>query len=118
MKEVLQMCLDSDAIVIGTPIYYGSISSSAQAFLERLLFAADTYVLDEDGNRVSKIKKEIKTTMIYTMNLYAYDTKQFKKHDPYLNNMFDPELKEKSKEVQFPKDCAKAFDLGKRLSDE
>ncbi|WP_296802219.1 hypothetical protein [uncultured Methanobrevibacter sp.] len=105
-------------------------------------------VLDEDGNRVSKIKKEIKTAMIYTMNvtkemdyfngedqlvimrgyltaifgeceaLYAYDTKQFKKHDPYLNNMFDPELKEKSKEVQFPKDCAKAFDLGKRLSDE
>lgn len=69
MKEVLQMCLDSDAIVIGTPIYYGSISSSAQAFLERLLFAADTYVLDEDGNRVSKIKKEIKTTMIYTMNV-------------------------------------------------
>ena len=42
LKEVLQMCLDSDAIVIGTPIYYGSISSSAQAFLERLLFAADT----------------------------------------------------------------------------
>ena len=117
LKEVLQMCLDSDAIVIGTP-------------------------------RGSKIKKEIKTAMIYTMNvtkemdyfngedqlaimrgyltaifgeceaLYAYDTKQFKKYDPYLNNMFDPELKEKSKEVQFPKDCAKAFDLGKRLSDE
>ena len=105
-------------------------------------------VLDEDGNRVSKIKKEIKTAMIYTMNvtkemdyfngedqlaimrgyltaifgeceaLYAYDTKQFKKYGPYLNNMFDPELKEKSKEVQFPKDCAKAFDLGKRLSEE
>ena len=26
-------------------------------------------VLDEDGNRVSKIKKEIKTAMIYTMNV-------------------------------------------------
>lgn len=69
LKEVLQLCLESDAIVIGTPIYYGSISSSAQAFLERLLFAADTYVLDEDGNRVSKIKKEIKTAMIYAMNV-------------------------------------------------
>lgn len=32
--------------------------------------------------------------------------------------MFDLELKEKRKEVQFLKDCAKAFDLGKRLSDE
>ena len=78
-------------------------------FFERLLFAADTYLIDENGNRVSKIKKEIKTVMIYTMNvteklsnlngedqlaimrgyltnifgeceaLYVYDTKQFKK---------------------------------------
>ena len=48
---------------------YVPISSSAQAFLERLLFAADTYVLDEEGNRVSKIEREIKTAMIYTMNV-------------------------------------------------
>ncbi len=146
LKEVLEKCLDADAIVIGTPIYYGSITSSAQAFLERLLFAADTYVIDEKGKRVSKIKKEIKTAMIYTMNvteelaefngedqlaimrgyltnifgecesLYAYDTKQFKKYAPYLNNMFDPELKEKSKEVQFPKDLKRAYELGQRLS--
>lgn len=30
--------------------------------------------------------------------------------------MFDPELKEQSKEVQFPKDCKKAYDLGEMLS--
>ena len=51
-------------------------------------------------------------------SLYVYDTKQFKKYDPYLNNMFDPEHKEQSKEVQFPKDCAKAYKLGQRLSEE
>ena len=108
----------------------------------------EKYVLDDDGNRVSKIKKEIKTAMIYTMNvpkemdyfngedqlaimrgyltaifgecesLYAYDTKQFKKYDLYLNNMFDAEHKEQIKEVQFPKDCAKAYALGQRLSEE
>lgn len=148
LKEVLELCLDADAIVIGSPIYYGSITSYAQAFLERLLFAADTYLIDENGNRVSKIKRQIKTAMIYTMNvteelaefngedqvaimrgyltnifgecesLYAYDTKQFKKYDPYLNNMFDPELKEQSKKTRFPKDCAKAYELGQRLSEE
>ena len=69
LKEVLEKCLNADAIVIGTPIYYGSITSCAQAFLERLLFAADTYLIDENGVRVSKIKKEIKTVMIYTMNV-------------------------------------------------
>ena len=58
LKDILRTCLKADAIVIGSPIYYGSITSYAQAFLERLLFAADTYLLDEDGNRISKIKKD------------------------------------------------------------
>ncbi len=148
LKEILKTCLRADAIVLGSPIYYGSITSYAQAFLERLLFAADTYVLDEEGNRVSKIKKEVKTAMIYTMNvpkemdyfngedqlaimrgyltaifgeceaLYAYDTKQFRQYSAYLNNMFDPEHKEESKKTQFPKDCRKAYELGKRLAGE
>lgn len=147
LKEILKKCLTADAIVIGSPIYYGSITSSAQAFLERLLFAADTYLIDEDGNRVSKIKKEIKTAMIYTMNvpkemdyfngedqlkimrgyltnifgecesLYAYDTKQFKQYSPYVNNMFDPELKIESEKTQLPKDLKKAYELGVRLSE-
>ena len=133
---------------MGTPIYYGSISSYAQAFLERLLFAADTYLIDEDGNRVSKIKKEVKTAMIYTMNvpkemdyfngedqlaimrgyltaifgecesLYAYDTKQFKHYSAYVNNMFDEEHKEESEKTQLPKDLKKAYELGQRLSEE
>ena len=86
------------------------------------MFAADTYLIDENGNRVSKIKKEVKTAMIYTMNvpkemaefngegqlaimrgyltnifgecesLYVYDTKQFKQYSAYVNNIFDAEL--------------------------
>lgn len=146
IKEILQKCLDADAIVIGSPIYYGSITSYAQAFLEILLFAADTYYINEEGIRVSKVKKEIKTAMIYTMNvtedlaqlngedqlaimrgyltnifgecesLYAYDTKQFRNYEPYLNNMFDSELKDESYKNRFPKDLEKAYDLGQRLS--
>ena len=114
--------------------------------MERLLFAADTYLIDEDGNRVSKIKKEVKTAMIYTMNvpkemdyfngedqlaimrgylsaifgeceaLYAYDTKQFKQYSAYVNNMFDAEHKEESEKTQFPKDLEKAYELGQKIS--
>ena len=58
LKEVLEKCLNADAIVIGTPIYYGSITSCAQAFLERLLFAADTYLIDENGVEYQKSKKK------------------------------------------------------------
>lgn len=145
LKEILKTCLNADAIVLGTPIYYGSISSSAQAFLERLLFAADTYLLDEEGNRISKIKREVKTAMIYTMNvpkemdyfngedqlaimrgyltaifgeceaLYAYDTKQFRQYSAYVNNMFDPEHKKEMEKTQFPKDLERAYELGQRL---
>lgn len=131
LKDILRMCLKADAIVIGSPIYYGSITSYAQAFLERLLFAADTYLIDEDGNRVSKIKKDVKTAMIYNMNvpkemdyfngedqlaimrgyltnifgeceaLYAYDTKQFKHYSAYVNNMLMPNTRRKAKKHSF-----------------
>lgn len=146
LKEILKKCLNADAIVIGSPIYYGSITAYAQAFLERLLFAAATYLIDENGNRVSKIKKEIKTAMIYTMNvtkemaefngedqlaimrgyltnifgecesLYVYDTKQFKQYSAYVNNMFDAEHKKQQEIEQFPKECEKAFKLGEKLA--
>jgi len=141
LKEILKKCLEADAIVLATPIYYGSISSYAQAFLERLLFAADTYLLDENNNRISKIKKEVKTAMVYTMNvpkemdyfngedqlaimrgyltnifgkceaLYVYDTKQFKHYSAYANNMFNSKHKEESEKTQFPKD----HKLGEKL---
>ena len=48
--------------------------------------------------------------------LYAYDTKQFRQYSAYVNNMFDPELKEQSNKMQFPKDCKKAYGLGQRLA--
>ena len=147
-EEALEKIRSFTPYCFGAPIYYGSISSYAQAFLERLLFAADTYLIDEEGNRVSKIKKEVKTAMIYTMNvpkemdyfngedqlaimrgylnaifgeceaLYAYDTKQFKQYSAYVNNMFDPEHKAESEKTQFPKDLQKAYELGERLSGE
>lgn len=145
IKPILEKCINADAIVIGSPIYYGSITAYAQAFLERLLFAADTYLLDENENRVSKIKRNIKTVMIYTMNVtkqldyfngedqlkimrgylsnifgdceafYAYDTKQFDNYDLYVNNMFDAEHKIKQEKTQLPLDLKRAYKLGERL---
>lgn len=147
LKEILEKCVNADAIVIGTPIYYGSITGETQSFLERLLFAADTYYINEKGERVSKLKKQIKTLMIYTMNVpkemdyfngedqlkimrdyitniigpceafYAYDTCQFKNYDLYLNNMFDPEHKKERLEEQFPQECEKAYQIGEKLLD-
>lgn len=50
-------------------------------------------------------------------SLYAYDTKQFKNYSHYVNNMFDPEIKEANEKTQFPKNLKKAYELGRKLSD-
>ncbi|MBQ9026574.1 MAG: hypothetical protein IJ104_09425 [Methanobrevibacter sp.] len=50
--------------------------------------------------------------------LYVYDTKQFKQYSAYLNNMFDPELKDEINKTQFPKDLKRAYELGRRISGE
>lgn len=61
------------------------------------------------------LKKNKDNPLCFWKALYAYDTKQFKQYFAYLNNMFDPELKEQSNKTQFPKDCKKAYELGQRL---
>ncbi|MBO5150698.1 MAG: hypothetical protein J6B73_00825 [Methanobrevibacter sp.] len=51
-------------------------------------------------------------------SLYVYDTKQFRHYDAYVNNMFDPDHKNEQEKIQFPKDCKKAYKLGKRFGKE
>ena len=68
LRPILEKAREADIIVIGTPVYYGYPTAEARAFLERLMFAAGTYMLDENGNHVRKFERVIRTAMIYTMN--------------------------------------------------
>jgi hypothetical protein len=47
--------------------------------------------------------------------LYATDTMQFKDYSKFYAPMFDPALKKKSREERFPKDIAKAYEIGQKL---
>lgn len=144
LTDVLKKCLGADAIIIGSPIYYGFVSGDCRALMERLMFPLDTYVLDENGNRPVKTAKVIPTALLYTMNAneqqmskgkdllsinerelrrifgycetyYAYDTCQFKDYDVYAANLFNAEHKYEQLKNQFPIDKKKAYELGKRL---
>lgn len=42
--------------------------AQTRAFLERLLFPVDTYLVDEAGNRLRVLDKTVPTAMVYTMN--------------------------------------------------
>ncbi len=132
----------TDAILMGSPIYWGDISGEMKSFLERLMFQYTTYT----NPPASLFIKKIKTGFIYTMNVaeevmkewqYAvnfnrydgalrrifgeseyicsFDTLQFDDYSKVLNTRFDPVKKKQRHEEVFPMDCQKAFDMGVRL---
>ena len=53
----------------------------------------------------------------YCETLCSYDTHQFNDYSKYDCDMFDAEHKAEVRDNEFPKDLAKAYDLGKRLAE-
>ena len=131
-----------DAMILGSPIYYGTVTGEMRSFMERLLFPYSTYT-DPYG---TLFPGKISTGFIYTMNvteelarergfhhhinsneavmkgifgesesLMSYDTLQFEDYSKMYAPRFDPEQKAKRRAEVFPLDCEKAFDMGKRF---
>lgn len=141
LEPILQKICECDALVLGSPIYFGNITGEMRSFIERLLFPYCSYEL-----KPSSFGKKIKTAFIYTMNvpcfaipylgyhrLFNYNKKQmkhifgdseslivtatyqFSDYSKYAVTVFNGEKRLKRREKVFPKDCEKAFLLGKRL---
>ncbi|MBE6066087.1 MAG: flavodoxin family protein [Clostridium lundense] len=132
----------ADALVLGSPIYFGEVTGEMRSFLERLFFQYLVY----DKERTILTPKKISTAFIYTMNvpedfinevgyeekfkkyedlfqrffgssqsLIAADTLQFNDYSKYVSTMFNAEEKAKTRKELFPIDCQKAFDMGAKL---
>lgn len=132
-----------DAIILGSPIYYTTVSGMMKSFLERLLFPYNKY----SDPYQTLFPKKINTGFIYTMNqtkaeakvtgisqhcrindillkftfgasetLMSYDTYQFEDYSKVLADRFDVDKKTKRREEVFPKDCEKAFEMGMRFA--
>ncbi len=143
LTSVLQKIAQADALIIGSPIYFGSVSGETRSFLERLLFPYLTYTVPY----ASIAPKKIATAFIYTMNvkeeqsrefgyqdlfnanerylrmifgssesLYCYDTCQFEDYGKVLVESFDPAHKKQRQKEIFPLDCQRAYELGARLA--
>lgn len=143
LKPVLERILESDVLLLGSPIYFSNITGEMRAFLERLVFPNLSY---NQGAR-SVFSGKISTVFFYTMNVpekemkaYGYealfeqnknllqvlngeshiftctDTYQFKDYSMYEAGKFDAEHKREVREKQFPLDCQRAFELGARLA--
>ena len=143
LTDVLERVRKADALIIGSPVYYGCESAATRALLERLCFP---YLVYAKPPR-SLFPRRITTAMIYTMNvpegmiptvgydhvfartkmtlamhfgacevLLATDTQQYTDYDKYEVELFNKEDKYKRHAEVFPEDCKRAFALGVRMA--
>jgi multimeric flavodoxin WrbA len=143
LTPILQRAAEADAIILGSPFYFGTASGEMRSFMERLMFPYLAY----SGPPRSLFPRKINTGFIYTMNarqegmkpsgqearvtgnerlltmlfgasesLCSYDTYQFEDYSKVVADLFDPEEKAKRREEVFPIDCEKAIEMGARFA--
>ncbi|MGF7117055.1 flavodoxin family protein [Methanobacterium oryzae] len=143
LTEVFKRIEESDALILGSPIYFGTVSGEMRSFMERLMFPYLTYTQPPQ----SLFPKKIKTGFIYTMNiteeqleefyytvhveinkralnllfghsesLFSFDTYQFKDYSKVVASRFNAEEKAKRRKEIFPEDCKEAFEMGVKFA--
>ena len=141
LTPLIEKIFDSDALIIGSPIYFGQPTSEFRALVERLIFCIMSY---DDGS--SYYTGKVNVGIFYTMNaplefyeqsmkdslsstefLFSFlngevisypicDTLQVHKYSEYNMAGFSQEAKEKQLILQFPNDLEKAFEIAANLS--
>lgn len=143
LTDIFKMIKESDAIILGSPIYFGVVSGEMRSFMERLMFPYLTYTKPTG----TLFPKKIKIGFIYTMNiaeeqlkefgyikhidinqrtlktlfgsseaLFSFDTYQFPDYSKVLATRFDEKEKAKRRREVFPEDQKKAYQMGVRFA--
>jgi multimeric flavodoxin WrbA len=142
LTPILKKVEEVDAFILGSPIYFGTVSGEMRSFMERLTFPYLAY----SNPPQSLFHRKIHTGIIYTGNakeeemkerfgqhlrinemvlkmifgasesLGSFDTYQFEDYSKVVSDRFDPGKKAKRRREVFPIDCQKAFDMGVRLA--
>jgi multimeric flavodoxin WrbA len=140
LASVLKKVEEADAIILGSPIYFGEVTGEMRSFMERLMFPFGMYT----NPYQSLFPRRINVGLIYNGNItqdqflryshlniakemlelifgkvesfFSFDTLQFEDYSKVVADSFDPEKKAKVRREIFPKDCKKAFEMGARLS--
>ncbi len=73
LAPILKKVEDADAIIFGSPVYYGTASGEMRSFMERLMFPYLTYTEPLQ----SLFSKKINTGFIYTMNVTEEQMKEY-----------------------------------------
>lgn len=143
LTKVFNEIEETDSIILGSPIYMGSLTGEMRSFLERLL-----YPLFDAEKFSTLFKKKIMTGFIYTMganeadakelgyqqrlndiemtmklifgtfeSLTVTDTLQYDDYSRYaIPSTVNPAEKARRRKEVFPEECKMAFDMGERFA--
>lgn len=143
LTPILEKVPQADAVIFGSPIYFGNVTGEMRSFIERLVFPYLVY----DKQHSMLFPKKMRNGWIYTMNipetwlqtagyervfknseslmsrafgssesLVVTDTLQFDDYSKYVSSMFDADLKAQRRKEVFPLECQKAYDMGSRMA--
>lgn len=143
LSPVLEKISNADAVILGSPLYFGNVTGEMRSLMERMLFQYLVY----DENYSSLVPKKKQIGFIYTMNikedmleersynkvfltnedifkrifgasesLLSTNTYQFADYSKYITSAFSEPEKAKHRQEVFPKDCEKAFMMGSRFA--
>lgn len=144
LTPVLEKMAGADAIILGSPIYLGTVTGMMRCFMERLVFPYMVYA----QHPVSLFPKKIPSAFVYSMNvaadqipetgyqvhfsansmllermfggpcesLLACETRQFEDYQKVVFSYVDPDERVQKAQARFPVDCAEAYQLGIRLT--
>jgi len=138
LKPILEEIWQSDALIIGSPVYFSDVTACVRALLERLWFSSLAYNLQKMVISPKRLPvgvifttnapqpgfhKALNEGIVNTMNAFvgptelieANDTLQFDDYSKYDASMFNVEAKRRRHEEVFPQDLQRAYELGQRL---
>ena len=141
LSPLIERIMKADALIVGSPIYFGEPTAAFRALIERLFFCVLSY--DSGGNY---FKGKLDVGIIYTMNapkefyesgmrpsyentenmfrrffngevrvVAACNTVQVKDYSKYSMGRFDPDAKLKYQEENFPGTMKEAFKMSAEL---
>ena len=68
LTTILEKCKEADAVILGSPIYFGDVTGMMRSFLERFLFPSLCYQTDPKTGAMKTLAAKKPIGFIYTMN--------------------------------------------------
>lgn len=143
LTSALEKIHHADVLLLASPVYFMSVTGTMRMFLERLLFPYLTYTenyqslfpnelpvgciytmnLTEEKAPLFGLQQALQVQENFlaaafgtVKSMMVYDTYQFDDYTKYVAPVFDEAEKAKRRSEQFPKDCERAYALGKELA--